>query len=95
MFRKLKDGFIESDRGFAIKIKGRAGLIYRENDSHVDINSEMLNDKDVGYVVETSSITHWKESGAEIDDVKKKIIIKNIQDAFKFLGYDVECIEKF
>lgn len=95
MFRKTKKGIIEYDEGFAIRILGRAGLEYKEGSKIMLIDSEILNNPKVGYVVASSSISKWKGSKQKIGENDRLRILNNIKKAFKFIGYNIKIISDF
>jgi hypothetical protein len=95
MFKKTKDGRIKSDKGFSIKVTGRTGLDYVEGKRLLHVNSEMLNNPKVGYVIASHSIARWQGSKEIIDEKERLRIIDNIRDAFRFIGYEIEVISDF
>lgn len=95
MFRRRKDGRISSDMGFSIKLNGRAGLDYFEDNKVLHVNSEMLNNNKVGYVVEKNSIVKWNDSDLNLNEHEKARILSNIKEAFRYLGYEIEVVAQF
>ncbi len=90
MFRKLPHGIIESDKGFSVRVLGRAGLEYKEGKKALFVDSESLADSAVGLVVFTSSIKRWKNAKKNLFPNERRRIIDNIKQAFKFEGYEIE-----
>jgi len=95
MFKFKNDGSIFSDKGFMIKILGRAGLEYSEGDKTMFIDSEIVNNRNVGYVIASSSISRWNGSTKKINHAEHQRILLNLKDAFKFIGYDIRIISSF
>lgn len=77
---------------YRVKLKGRAGLIYKENDKSMLIDSEMLTGQNFDIVIYYSSIKAWeipheKELVSEDDKAK---IRENITSALNKLRIDWE-----
>ena len=63
---------VECDEGFSVRILGRAGLMYREGERELLVNSELLGSQS-GVVIYTNSIKAWKPpfEQVQIDTAKK------------------------
>ncbi len=95
MFKKKKDGSIESDAGFTVRVLGRAGLQYMEGSKIMLVDSEMLNNPKIGFVVASSSITHWNGFTQKIGQKERLRVLNNITEAFKFIGFKIKVIRNF
>lgn len=95
MFKKSKDGRIESDEGFSVKVIGRAGLEYKEGIKLIYVDSEMLGNSKIGFAIASSSIDRWQGSKQKIGAKEKLKILNNIKEAFRFLGYEIKVIRDF
>lgn len=86
MFSSTRPNVIESDGGFSIEVLGRTGLIYREGERAMFIDSEVLSTS--GIEVYARSISSWRAPFDRIivTDEKRRKIIDNIRAAFAFRG---------
>ena len=80
---------IESDAGFSVEVCGRTGLIYREGNKELRIDSEVLVGPS-GMVIYSNSIRKWQPNGQAVSPSEKQQIIQNVRDAFAFRGFDIE-----
>ena len=82
-----------SPKGFSVEPLGRAGLIYREANREMYIESELL----VGpsaIEIYTHSISRWKPPhDSELVTKEERIrIIENIREIYRNLGHDIDTV---
>ena len=84
MFRIPRVNEIESDEGFSIKVE-MTRILYTEGSKKLYINSEILASPG-NIVIYTKSIQNWESPYEKeiIDEVKRQLIIQNIQRAFRW-----------
>ena len=80
---------IESDAGFSVEVCGRTGLIYREANKELRIDSEVLVGS-TGLVIYSTTIRKWQPTGQTVAASDKQRIIQNLKDAFACRGFDIE-----
>ncbi|MBP6789495.1 MAG: DUF2002 family protein [Candidatus Promineofilum sp.] len=92
-YKKGQESVIECDEGFSVQVLGRAGLLYREGERHLYINSELLMGP-TAQVIYTNSIKAWGPpfEQEQIDAAKKAQIIDNVRRAFRWTGYEIEVM---
>lgn len=90
MFRKTSLNLIVSDEGYVVEVLGRTGIMYKEGQRRLFIDSEVL-DGPSGMAIYTSSIKGWEPPFAndEINESNKVSIIENIRRAFRTRGFEV------
>jgi Immunity protein 74 len=92
MFHSPEANLIESDEGFSVEILGRTGLLYREGDHSMRVDSELLAEK-AGIAVYRNSVKQWKPPHQElIDEAKREMIIDNIRRALRFQGCEIQIM---
>ena len=93
MFFVPRTNVVESDSGFSVEVLGRTGLLYREGGKSVRVDSEVQLGPS-GMIVGASSIRHWDSphEHLQIDDQTKRRIVENIQQAFRFSGFEIEVV---
>jgi hypothetical protein len=91
MFTNPRANFYESSDGFSVEVMGQTGLVYREGERAMLVNSEILAGP-AGLVIYHSSIVRWKPPHeAEIVSSENRYqIVRNIQNAFRSQGLEVE-----
>jgi len=82
MFFSPRANVVESDAGFSIQVLGRVGMIYRQGDRSVRIDSEVLATK--GISIAKRSIRSWQPDGQAVSEEERATIINNIRDALAF-----------
>ena len=95
MFKKKLFKVITSDEGFSVKILGRVGLKYSEGSRTLVINSEVMPyGSSYDAVIEKDSIQAWNTpyDNETIDEVKRDIIIDNVQRALQFYGWQIKVM---
>jgi hypothetical protein len=90
MFKIPRVNVIESDEGFSVEVLGRTGLLYKEGNKSIRIDSEILNQDEIAVIQE--SIRTWGPpySQETIDDNKRDLIMENIRRAFAFENTKIE-----
>ena len=93
MFTTPHPNLYESSDGFSVEVLGRTGLTYRQADREMFVDSEVLAGP-AGMVVYRDTINQWKppHNGNAVDDAEREKILKNIRDAFRFQGFEIEVI---
>ncbi len=91
MFSIPKVNVIESSDGYIVEVLGRTGILYKEGDRYIHIDSEVLAGPS-GVVVYTDSIKSWcgPNEVVPVDEVDRERIVSNIKAAFRFRGYNIE-----
>jgi hypothetical protein len=91
MFKIPKTNVIESDEGFSVEVLGQTGVLYSEGERTLKVDSEVLAGP-AGLVIYSDSITRWASPHDQetLDASRRKIIIENIQRAFRFRGLEIE-----
>jgi len=81
---KMTVNLIESDEGFSVEVLGRTGLLYKEGNKSIQIDSEILTGDRIAVI--KKSIKKWSPpyEDESIDDNKRDLIMENIQRAFEF-----------
>ena len=77
---------------YRVKMHGRAGLTYKENERSMFVDCELLLDKGQhGICIYKDSIKGWKNphDNQALDDVERRRILINIVVHFEKLGYTV------
>jgi hypothetical protein len=69
-------------KNFKVKLQGRAGLKYTEQDKSLDIFSEMLGGNDYDVVILLSKESAWSDGSPVTDDDKIRIK-SNLEAHFK------------
>ena len=98
VFTKAGPNSVKSDEGFWVEVLGMAGILYREGEREIRVNSElMMKGKRAGIVVYSNSIKAWNPlyDSEAINADKKGRIVDNIRRAFQFKGWVVEVIELY
>ena len=90
MFKEPRINVIESDEGFSVEVLGRTGIRYTEGSRSTMVDSEVVMGPS-GLAVYQSSIHAWSDGG-QIDAQERARIVKNLQRAFAFKGYDIDII---
>ena len=92
MFSIPRANVVQSDTGFSIEVLGRTGIEYREADKVLFVDSEVLATPAIAIYVK--SIHLWKPpfDSEPIPNEKKDEIIRNIQQAIKFMGEEVQLL---
>ena len=92
LFTRPEPNLIVSNSGFSVKILGRTGLQYCENNKELFIDSEVL--AEPGIAIFSRSIKAWSPpfEHEHISESQKQKIIKNIKKAIEFCGERVEVL---
>lgn len=74
-----------SRKNFSVKTKGRAGLVYKENEKVMMIDSEMLTGGEYDMVIYMDSMNRWEppNNDTQLTEEKKKQIKANITSELK------------
>ena len=93
MFTTPRPNLYESSEGFSVEVLGRTGLTYREAGREMFVDSEVLAGP-AGMMVYRDTISQWKppHDGKPIGDVQRERVLKNIREAFRFQGFEIEVI---
>ena len=93
MFTSPRPNLYESSNGFTVEVLGTTGLIYSERGWKMFVDSEVSTGNE-GMIVYSSSIKRWEEPHTTdaISDAEKQRILNNIQDAFRFQGFEIHII---
>lgn len=91
MFSIPRQNVIESTDGFSVEVLGRTGVLYKEGEKSIRIDSEVLAGPS-GLVIYTDSISAWFDPNhmEPLSDLDRERIITNLKAAFRFRGYDIE-----
>lgn len=93
MLRSPRVNLVESDDGFSVEVLGRTGILYKERDHIMFVDSEVLARS--GIAVWKSKIQHWREpyQNEAVDDAKRAEIVENFRRAIvEFWGSEIEVI---
>lgn len=93
MLRSPRVNVVESDEGFSVEVLGRTGILYREGDHVMFVDSEVLARS--GIAVWRNRIKNWREPYQDetIDESKRVQIIENIRRAVvEFWRSELEVI---
>jgi len=76
-----------------VEVLGRTGLLYREADRKMFIDSEVLMGPS-GMAIYKASIVRWDSphDNEELDKTDQDRILTNIREAFRFQGFEVQTI---
>lgn len=93
MFTTPRPNLYESSDGFSVEVLGRTGLVYREGDRQMFVDSEILAGPS-GMGVYRSTINRWSapHDAEVVDEVERERIVNNIRDAFRFQGFEIDLI---
>jgi len=93
MFTIPKPNLYESTDGFSVEVLGRTGLCYREDGRQMFIDSEVLVGPS-GMAVYSDTINKWDppHNNLPVSDHDHERILKNIRDAFRFQGFEIDVI---
>ena len=93
MFTSSQPGLYESSDGFSVEVLGRTGLRYREGERQMFIDSEVLIGPS-GMAVYKDTIQKWDppDENAPVTDSDRDRILKNIRDAFRSQGFDIDVV---
>ncbi len=90
MFTIPRPNVVMSDEGFSVEILGRTGVRYEDNIGSVTVDGEMLVGPS-GFMIYRDSIKSTLPiPAAPLNNARQDEIIKNIQRAFAFRGFDIE-----
>ena len=91
MLTKIGPNAVRSTIGFTVSLVGRSKIVYTEGDKTLTVSAEMLVGN-IDFVIYTKLIKSWAApfSSESIDADEKERIIKNICDAFDFMGITYE-----
>ena len=86
-FKKLGENTVTSSKGFTVEVKTAGGVLYRDGDSEVHIDSEWL--------VKPFRILLYKTSPedrglAKMEQARADAVILNVTRALQHLGQQVE-----
>jgi hypothetical protein len=92
VFRSPRANLIECDEGFSVEVLGRTGIMYREGDHAMFVDSEVLAHS--GIALWKERIKHWRVPHEDelIDGAKRIQIIENIRRAIESQGDHLEVI---
>lgn len=90
-FFRPRANVVASSRGFSIEVLGRAGLLYREGERAMNVDSEFLA-LPHGLQLFTRSIERWEPpyDREELGSDARNEIVDNIRRAFADDGIEVE-----
>jgi hypothetical protein len=83
----------ESSNGFSVEVLGRTGLRYREERRQMFVDSEVLIGTS-GIAVYKDTIRKWDPpyNNVPVTDSDRDRILKNIRDAFRSHGFEIDVI---
>jgi hypothetical protein len=93
MLRSPRVNLVESDEGFSVEVLGRTGILYKEGDHVMFVDSEVLARS--GIAVWRNRIQSWREPYQDetVDEGKRAQIIENIRHAVvEFWGSELEVV---
>jgi hypothetical protein len=93
MFTSSRLNLYESSDGFSVEVLGRTGLRYRETGRQMFVDSEVLTGSS-GMTVYKDTIQKWDSphENVAVTDSDRDRILKNICDAFRFQGFEIDVI---
>ena len=94
MLRSPRVNLVESDEGFSVEVLGRTGILYKERDHVMFVDSEVLARS--GIAVWKNTIQRWREPHQHeaVDEAKRAQILDNIvRTIVEFWGSEVEVME--
>lgn len=93
MFTTPRPNLYESSDGFSVEVLGRTGLCYREAGRQMFVDSEVLIGSS-GMGVYKDTIEKWDSphENVPVTDLDRDRILKNIRDAFRFQGFEIDVI---
>jgi hypothetical protein len=89
MFTLIKANLVQSDEGFSVKTTGWEGIVYTQQGKTLHVDSEFLVGPDFNIVVWGGGIKKW-DSGDDIGDSERRIIVDNIVRALHFRNLKVD-----
>ena len=83
----------ECSDGYSVEVLGRTGLLYREYDRSVFIDSEVLAPP-AGILVYRDSIRHWQSppGDCEVSETERERILGNVLAILRSQGIDVQVM---
>ncbi|MEI6076401.1 MAG: Imm74 family immunity protein [Verrucomicrobiota bacterium] len=93
MFTTPRPNLYESSDGFSVEVLGRTGLCYREAGRQMFVDSEVLTGSS-GMAVYKDTIEKWgsPHENVPVTDLDRDRIFKNIREAFRFQGFEIDVI---
>lgn len=92
MFTSSRPDLYESSDGFSVEVLGRTGLRYREEGRQMFVDSEVLTGPS-GMAVYKDTIQKWDSPyDKAVTDSDRDRILKNITDAFRSQGFEIDVI---
>jgi hypothetical protein len=93
MFSISRVNVIESDEGFSVEVLWPDGLLYKEGNKTLHIESELVIGP-AGLGIYTNSIQTWDapDNSKVIDKRKRESIVDNVRRAFRFRGFEIEVV---
>ena len=93
MFSSPRPNLYESSDGFSVKVLGRTGLRFREAGRQMFVDWEVLIGPS-GMAVYEDTIQKWDPPNENVlvTDSDRDRILKNIRDAFRSQGFEVDVI---
>jgi hypothetical protein len=85
-FRRLLDGWIQSDEGFSVRYEDRLHVLYREGDRITRVAGEWLATD--GFVLETQLLGAWQPPH-EHEPVLRERLVARVKAALEFTGIEV------
>lgn len=81
-FTKISTNTVTSSKGFTVQVKPMGGVLYRETDSEVKIDSEWL--------VKPPGIILYKKGFDKMEQSRIDNMFANVARALEYLGHRVE-----
>ncbi len=93
MFNSPGPNLYERSDGFSVEVLDQTGLRYREDGRQMFVDSEVLTGSS-GMAVYKDTIQNWDPPNDKIPitDSDRDRILKNIRDAFRAQGFDIDVI---
>jgi len=93
MFTSSRANLYESTDGFSVEVLGRTGLLYREANRQMFVDSEVLTGS-AGMAVYRDTIQKWEppDESIPVNESDQERILNNIRDAFRFQGFEIVVI---
>lgn len=93
MFTIPKVNMVSSDEGFSVEVLGRTGIVYREGDKAMFVDSEVLA-TGRGIAVFGNSIKGWRlpHEREQVTIAERQRILENIRRAIEFRKQPVEIL---
>lgn len=92
-YRMSGPNVYECSDGYSVEVLGRTGLLYREHDRSLFVDSEVLA-LPAGILVYRDSIRRWQSppGESEVSEAERDRIVGNVLAALRSQGIDVQVM---